>query len=45
MKDLDAILEARRADDLYRRRQVLDGPQGVEVRIEGLSYLSFCSND
>jgi 8-amino-7-oxononanoate synthase len=45
MKDLDAILEARRADNLYRRRQVLDGPQGVEVRIEGRSYLSFCSND
>jgi 8-amino-7-oxononanoate synthase len=45
MKDLDAILEARRAADLYRRRQVLDGPQGVEVRIEGRSYLSFCSND
>jgi len=45
MKNLDAILEARRADDLYRRRQVLDGPQGVEVSIEGRSYLSFCSND
>jgi len=45
MKDLDAILDARRADDLYRRRQVLDGPQGVEVCIEGRSYLSFCSND
>jgi len=45
MKNLDAILDARRADDLYRSRQVLDGPQGVEVRIEGRSYLSFCSND
>jgi 8-amino-7-oxononanoate synthase len=45
MKDLDAILDARRANDLYRRRQVLDGPQGVEVRIEGRPYLSFCSND
>jgi len=45
MKDLDALLEVRRSADLYRRRQVLDGPQGVEVRIEGRSYLSFCSND
>jgi 8-amino-7-oxononanoate synthase len=45
MKNLDAMLNARRADDLYRRRQVLDGPQGVEVSIEGRSYLSFCSND
>ena len=45
MKDLSQNLQARRADDLYRRRQVLDGPQGVEVCIEGRSYLSFCSND
>jgi 8-amino-7-oxononanoate synthase len=45
MKDLAATLETRRAENLYRRRQVLDGPQGVEVRIEGKSYLSFCSND
>jgi len=45
MKDLDALLEVRRSADLYRRRQVLDGPQGVEVSIEGRSYLSFCSND
>ena len=45
MKDLATALEARRADKLYRRRQVLDGPQGVEVRIDGRPYLSFCSND
>jgi 8-amino-7-oxononanoate synthase len=45
MKDLAADLEARRADELYRRRQVIEGPQGVEVRIEGRSYLAFCSND
>jgi 8-amino-7-oxononanoate synthase len=45
MRDLSVNLQARRAGDLYRHRQVLDGPQGVEVRIEGTSYLSFCSND
>jgi 8-amino-7-oxononanoate synthase len=45
MKDLAAALEARRADDLYRHRQVLEGPQGVEPRIEGRPYLAFCSND
>jgi 8-amino-7-oxononanoate synthase len=45
MKDLSVNLQARRADDLYRRRQILDGPQGVVVRIDGSSYLSFCSND
>jgi 8-amino-7-oxononanoate synthase len=45
MKDLSVNLQARRADNLYRCRQVLDGPQGVEVRIKGASYTSFCSND
>jgi 8-amino-7-oxononanoate synthase len=45
MKDLAAALETRRADGLYRKRWVLDGPQGVEVRIEGRSYVAFCSND
>jgi 8-amino-7-oxononanoate synthase len=45
MKDLWQNLQVRRAANLYRRRQVLDGPQGVEVRIDGRPYLSFCSND
>jgi 8-amino-7-oxononanoate synthase len=45
MKDLSVNLQARRAEHLYRRRQVLDGPQGTEIRIEGRPYLSFCSND
>jgi 8-amino-7-oxononanoate synthase len=45
MKDLSVNLQARRVANLYRRRQVLDGPQGVEVSIKGRSYLSFCSND
>jgi len=45
MKDLAAALASRRANDLYRHRQVLDTPQGVEVHIEGRSYLSFCNND
>jgi 8-amino-7-oxononanoate synthase len=45
MKDLSEQLQQRRAQHLYRRRQVLDGPQGVRVQIEGQAYLSFCSND
>ena len=45
MKDLSKQLQQRRAQHLYRRRQVLDGPQGVRVQIEGQAYLSFCSND
>jgi 8-amino-7-oxononanoate synthase len=45
MKDLAAALEARRAKALYRQRLVLDGPQGVEIHIDGRPYLAFCSND
>ncbi len=45
MKDFSAILQARKKSRLYRTRQILDGPQGVSVRLEGREYLSFCSND
>jgi 8-amino-7-oxononanoate synthase len=45
MKDLSATLQARRDRNLYRTRQVLDGPQGVNVSLDGREYLSFCSND
>ncbi len=30
---------------LRRKRRVLDGPQGVRVRVDGRDYLSFSSND
>ncbi len=30
---------------LRRQRRVLDGPQGVRVRLDGRDYLSFSSND
>jgi 8-amino-7-oxononanoate synthase len=46
---LDAKLKAQLAEReqarLYRRRQVLESPQGVEVRQDGRSYLNFSSND
>jgi len=45
MKDLAAQLERRRLDHLYRRREIIDGPQGMEVGIAGRRVLSFCSND
>ncbi|MCK5479725.1 MAG: 8-amino-7-oxononanoate synthase, partial [Gammaproteobacteria bacterium] len=45
MKNLSEALNARKQDKLYRNRQVIDGPQDVEVRIDGKSFLSFCSND
>lgn len=43
--DLSDQLAQRRADHLYRGRQVLQSPQGVEVNIEGRALLNFCSND
>ena len=45
----DAVLAVRLRDRfqqrLYRRRTVVDSPQGTEITIEGRRYLSFCSND
>ncbi|MGB5442180.1 MAG: aminotransferase class I/II-fold pyridoxal phosphate-dependent enzyme, partial [Gammaproteobacteria bacterium] len=45
MKNLSEALAIRKQKNLYRSRQVIDGPQGVEVRVDGTTYLSFCSND
>jgi 8-amino-7-oxononanoate synthase len=45
MKNLAEQLAQRRQQNLYRQRGVLEGPQGVEIRIDGQDCLSFCSND
>lgn len=45
MRELAAALEQRRADGLYRRRCIIDSPQGVETVVDGNAVLSFCSND
>ena len=45
MKDLRLQLQQLREQHLYRSRRVLEGPQGAEIRIEGQTYLAFCSND
>ena len=42
---LNALLAERQQASLYRRRQVLESSQGVEVRLDGRSYLNFSSND
>ncbi|MBT7308232.1 MAG: 8-amino-7-oxononanoate synthase [Gammaproteobacteria bacterium] len=42
---LQQQLDERRRQSLYRQRQVVDSPQGVEVEVEGKRYLSFSSND
>jgi len=41
VEELARLEQAR----LYRRRLVLESPQGPEVEIEGRRLLSFCSND
>ncbi len=45
MKDLAAELAAREAAKLYRRRRIIDGPQGPLLKSGGCELLSFCSND
>lgn len=45
MKILEQELARRRAQHLYRERLVLDSAPGVEVRVDGETLLSFCSND
>lgn len=44
-RKLQQALEERRVRHLYRSRQVLEGPQGPRVVIDGREYLNFCSND
>ncbi len=45
MRELAPALARRRQQHLYRRRQTLESPQGVEITIDGERFLSFCSND
>jgi 8-amino-7-oxononanoate synthase len=43
--DLAGRLAARRADNLYRQRPLLQSPQGSVVQVDGHEYLAFSSND
>ena len=45
MKQLQADLDRRRAESLYRARRLADSAQGPEMRIDGRPMLTFCSND
>ena len=42
---LQADLRERQAQGLHRQRRVVDGPQGVQLKVGGRELLSFCSND
>ncbi|MDM7926813.1 MAG: glycine C-acetyltransferase [bacterium] len=44
--DLAAKLKAIRDDGLYKNERVLDGPQGVRIRLaDGREVLNFCANN
>lgn len=43
--ELATALVKRKQQNLYRSRQTLESPQGIEVVIDGRQYLSFSSND
>ncbi len=45
MKDLRKELESRKEQHLYRRRRIAESAQGPEMRIDGRTVVSFCSND
>ncbi|MEJ8674297.1 8-amino-7-oxononanoate synthase [Chromobacterium amazonense] len=45
LQDLSAALNELDANHRLRRRATLESPQGVDIVIEGQSYLSFASND
>jgi 8-amino-7-oxononanoate synthase len=45
VKDLATDLDRRRAEHLYRRRRIVETPQGPVLRIEGRELVAFCSND
>ena len=43
--DIHRYLDGRRTRDMYRKRRILEGPQGREVVVDGRRLLNFCSND
>ena len=45
MKALQAELDQRKSEGLYRRRRITEGPQSVIQHVDGQQVLSFCSND
>jgi 8-amino-7-oxononanoate synthase len=43
--ELKAELAELETRGLWRRRRVLETPQGARVRVDGREYVAFCSND
>jgi 8-amino-7-oxononanoate synthase len=44
-KNLQSALQQRQSAGLYRQRQIVEGTQSVQLKVDGESLLSFCSND
>lgn len=43
--DLASELEQLRQAGLYRQRRVVEGPQTIEIQVDGRCLINFCSND
>ncbi len=43
--ELQAQLDRRKVDNLYRQRHVLESAQNIEVQVDGKTCVAFCSND
>lgn len=44
-RELQLALQTRRQNKLYRRRKILQSPQGAQVRVDGRACIGFSSND
>jgi len=42
---LSALVKQKKAQGLFRQREIMNGPQGINITIDNRQYLSFCSND
>lgn len=43
--DFAAELQRLEQNNLYRRRRVVDGPQDIDLNVDGQALINFCSND
>ncbi|UZE97088.1 8-amino-7-oxononanoate synthase [Alkalimarinus alittae] len=44
-ESLASELESRKKKHLYRKRRLLQSPQGTEVQLDNKHFLAFCNND
>ena len=44
-EEIQTQLKQLTENQSLRRRRTLNGPQGVQIKLDDCDYLSFCSND